>query len=310
VYGADPAENFLGQAKSFFNGYCMCCERGLRPAHREMKFRLVRLRRDPPELCLMRPHDLYIGSRAAVFLLFIATLTLLSAACSPKPQQITYLGPLDRVQEGFLDPVTYQVVSYGFALDLSKPIDPKLHFFPPVIDETFDNEEFLKYSGEQVALVKARKPHNGFPLTEILAAEANQLNPQELNLSLLDEKIRAPMEIKRVLFDNACSNARITGLYRWLIGDAVQMRLLHGATIPREGIQKTTLDPRYYPPREFYVAESGLIIKNLDQAMAKRGFRYEIVYEGFSKPEQLECKMAIHIHKKNLQISMPHLAPL
>ncbi|AFM12606.1 hypothetical protein [Turneriella parva] len=251
-----------------------------------------------------------MGLKASFIAPLICCAVLLLSACSPKPPQITYIGPLDRVQEGFLDPVTYQIVSFGLALDFSKPLDPKAHFFPPVIDENFDNEEFLKYSGEQQTLIKARKPHNGYPLADILAAEANQLNPQEINLSLIDEKIRAPMEIKRVLFDNACTNARIMGLYRWLIGDAVQMRLLHGATIPREGIQKTTLDPRYYPPREFYVAESAAILKNLDQAMAKRGYRYEIVHEAFSKPEQLECKMAIHIHKKNLQIGLPFLAPL
>ncbi len=258
---------------------------------------------------MRRPRRILV-SRAATFFVALGFAATLFGGCSPKPPQITYIGPLDRVQEGFLDPVTYQLVSFGFALDFSKPLDPKAHFFPAVIDENFDNEEFLKYSGEQQALIKARKPHNGYPLAEILAAEANQLNPQEINLSLIDEKIRAPMEIKRVLFDNACMNARIMGLYRWLIGDAVQMRLLHGATIPREGIQKTTLDPRYYPPREFYVSESAEIVKNLDQAMTKRGYRYEIVYEGFSKPEQLECKMAIHIHKKNLQISLPFLAPL
>ena len=258
----------------------------------------------------MRQPDRHRVLRAAALIVALGTAMLFGSACSPKPPQITYIGPLDRVQEGFLDPVSYQLVSYGSALDFSKPLDPKAHFFPAVIDENFDNEEFLKYSTEQQALVKARKPHNGYPLVEILAAEANQLNPQEINLSLIDEKIRAPMEIKRVLFDNACMNARIMGLYRWLIGDAVQMRLLHGATIPREGIQKTSLDPRYYPPREFYVSESAEIVKDLDQAMTKRGYRYEIVYEGFSKPDQLECKMAIHIHKKNLQIGLPFLAPL
>lgn len=249
--------------------------------------------------------------RQGLFRFFpLVALIFTSIACNPKPAQITYVGPLERVQEGFLDPVTYQIISYGRAIDLSQPLDGKAYFFPGAIDENFDNEEFLKYSADQQALIKARKPHAGYPLVEVLAAEANQLNPQEINLSSIDEKIRAPMEIKRVLFDNACSNARVLGLYRWLISEAVQMKLLHGATIPREGIQKTTLDPRYYPPREFYVAESAAILKNLDQAMLKRGYRYEIVHEVFSKPEILECKMAIHIHKKNLQNSLPYLTPL
>ncbi len=248
--------------------------------------------------------------RQILFYECLLPIITFAAACSPKPAQITYIAPLERVQEGFLDPATYQVVSYGRALNLAQPLDAKTHFFPASIDENFDHEEFAKYSAEQQELIRARKPHNGFPLIDVLAAEANQLNPQEINLAAIDEKIRAPMEIKRVLFDNACTNARVMGLYRWLISDAVQMKLLHGATIPREGIQKTTLDPRYYPPREYYVAESAAILKNLDQAMAKRGYRYEIVHEVFSKPELLECKMAIHIHKKNLQISLPHLAPL
>jgi hypothetical protein len=143
-----------------------------------------------------------------------------------------------------------------------------------------------------------------------LIAEANQLNPQEINLALIDEKIRAPMEIKRVLFDNACLNARIVGLYRWLITDVMQMKLLHGATLPRERLSLTTLDARYFPPRDYYVAESAEIAKNIDAAMQRKKFRYEIVQEVFSKPEKLECKVVIHIHKRNLQINMPFLAPL
>ncbi len=230
--------------------------------------------------------------------------------CTPKPVQIQYLAPLDRLQEGFLDSTTYQVVSFGRALDLSKPLDAKAHFFPAAINETFDHEEFLKFTAAQQLLIKARKPTSGFLLADILAAEANQLNPQEISLASIDEKIRAPMEIKKVLFDNACLNARIMGIYRWLIGDAMQMKLIHGATIPREGIRLTTLDPRYYPPRDFYVAESPEIMKNLDAAMEKRSFRYEIVHEVFSKPEQLECKVAIHIHRRKLQVNMPFLVPL
>jgi hypothetical protein len=231
-------------------------------------------------------------------------------ACSPKPAQIAYLAPLDRLQEGFLDATTYQVLSFGRALDLTQPIDPKTTFFPVSVGASFDHEEFQSYNTEVQNLLKARKAVSGVPFAEVMAAEANQLNPQEVNLAAIDEKIRAPMEIKRALFDNACTNARILGLYRWLIGDAVQMKLLHGATLPPEGLQKTTLDPRFYPPRAYYVAESAAILKNLDQAMVKKKFRYEIVAETFSKPEQLECKVAIHIHRHNLQVSMPFLAPL
>lgn len=232
------------------------------------------------------------------------------AQCTPKPPQIQYLAPLDRLQEGFLDSITYQIVTFGRALDLSKPLDAKMHFFPNTINETFDHEDFLKFTAEQQLLIKARKPTNAFPLADILAAEANQLNPQEISLASVDEKIRAPMEIKKVLFDNACMNARIMGLYRWLITDAMQMKLIHGATIPREGIRQTTLDPRYFPPRDYYVSESPEIMKNIDAALQKRRFRYEIVHEVFSKPEQLECKVAIHIHKRNLQVNMPFLVPL
>ena len=240
----------------------------------------------------------------------ILGLSLLFISCFKKPAQISYLSPLDRVQEGFLDPITYQVVSFGYALDLSKPFDPKTTFLPSAISDLFDHEVFLEFNKEQQALLRAYKPPTGIPLGDILVAEPNQLNPQEINLALIDEKIRAPMEVKRVLFDNACLNARIVGLYRWLISDAMQMRLLHGATIPREGLALTTLDARYYPPRSYYVAESGEIIRNIDQAMEKKNFRYEIVHEVFSKPERLECKMTIHIHRRNLQVNMPFLAPL
>lgn len=242
-------------------------------------------------------------------LLTPAILSLVMA-CGPKPAQITYLAPLDRLQEGFLDASTYQVISFGRALDVTKVTDTKNAFFPGIINEAFDQEEFEKYNGEQQALLKVRKPPSGIPFLDVMAAEANRLNPQEVNVAAIDEKIRAPMEIKRVLFDNACTSARIMGLYRWLISEAMQMRLLHGATLPHEGIQKTTLDPRYFPPRVDYVAESAAILKNLDQAMAKKKFRYEIVYEGFSKPEQLECKIAIHIHRNNLQVAMPYMVPL
>lgn len=246
------------------------------------------------------------GSRAILLCLVLIVV----AGCNRKAAQIQYLAPLDRNQEGFLDQTTYQIVTLGRALDLSKPIDGKTHFFPAAISDAFDHEEFLKFSTEQQTLIKNRKPHTGFPLAEILAAEVNQLNPAEVNLNAVDEKIRAPMEIKKVLFDNACLNARIMGLYRWLISDAMQMKLIHGATIPREGIRQTTLDPRYYPPRDFYVSESPEIMKDIDTAMDKRGYRYEIVHESFSKPEQLECKVAIHIHKRNLQVNMQFLAPL
>lgn len=235
---------------------------------------------------------------------------LFLVSCSPKPAQIAYLAPLDRLQEGFLDATTYQVISYGRALDMTQPIDVKSAFFPLAVAANFDHEEFLAYNTEVQNLLKTRKPVSGVPLAEVMAAEANQLNPQEVNLAAIDEKIRAPMEIKRALFDNACTNARVLALYRWLIGDATQMKLLHGATLPPEGLQKTSLDPRFFPPRAFYVAESAAIIKNLDQAMAKKKFRYEIVLETFSKPEQFECKVAIHIHRHNLQVSMPFLAPL
>jgi hypothetical protein len=231
-------------------------------------------------------------------------------ACSPKPAQIAYLAPLDRTQEGFLDPTTYQLVSFGRALDLTQPIDPKTTFFPPAVGASFDQEEFQSYNRELQKLLNARKPIGGVPFAEVIAAVANQLNPQEVNLAAIDEKIRAPMEIKRALFDNACTNARILALYRWLIGDATQMKLLHGATLPPEGLQKTTLDPRFYPPRNYYVAESAAILKNLEQAMAKKKFRYEIVLEKFSKAEQLECTMVIHVHRHNLQVSMPFLLPL
>lgn len=243
--------------------------------------------------------------RSAVIL-----VVLILAACAPKPAQIAYVPPLDRIQEGFVDPATYQIVTFGRALDLTKVTDPRQFFYPHAINETFDHEEFMKYNAEQQALIKARKPTTGFAFLEVMAAEANQLNPQEVNLALIDEKIRGPMEIKKVLFDNACTAARISGLYRWLIGDGMQMKLLHGATLPREGIQKTTLDPRFYPPRDYYVAESNLILKDIDQAMQKKKFRYEIIHETFSRPEQLECKTTIHIHKKNLQVNMLFLAPL
>lgn len=231
-------------------------------------------------------------------------------ACSPKPAQIAYLAPLDRQQEGFLDATTYQLLSFGRALDLTQPIDPKTTYFPYVIGESFDQEEFQAFNQEVQNLLKARKPVKGVPFTEVMAAEANQLNPQEVNLSAIDEKIRAPMEIKRALFDNSCTHARILALYRWLVGEATQMKLLHGATMPAEGLQKTTLDPRFYPPRAYYVAESAAILRDLDHAMAKRKFSYEIVMETFSKPELFECKVAIHIHRHNLQISMPFLLPL
>lgn len=242
--------------------------------------------------------------------LVAAVLITALVQCTPKAAQIQYLAPLERQQEGFLDSTTYQVVTFGRALDLSKPLDAKAHFFPTTINETFDHEELIKFTAAQQQLIKLRKPTSGFLLADILTAEANQLNPQEISLANIDEKIRAPMEIKKVLFDNACLNARIMGLYRWLITDAMQMKLIHGATIPREGIRQTTLDPRYYPPRDYYVAESPEIMKNIDAAMQKRGFRYEIVHEVFSKPEQLECKVAIHIHKRNLQVNMPFLVPL
>lgn len=267
------------------------------------KFRLVNLNETRAGLCLM----LRLVSANKIVL---SGILLLLAACSEKPPQIAYLPPLDRLQDGFLDAETYQIVSYGRALDFSKPLDPKLHFFPTMISEAFDQEEFVKFSAEQVLLLNARKPVTGIPLAEILAAETNQLNPQEVNLSAIDEKIRAPMEIKRVLFDNACANARILGLYRWLISEAAQMKLLHGATLPHETISKTPLDPRFFPPRDFYVAESAAIIKNIDQAMLKKKYRYEIVHEVFSKPAQLECKIAIHIHKRKLQLSLPFLSPL
>lgn len=240
----------------------------------------------------------------------LISFSSLALACFQKPPQINYLSPLDRMQEGFLDPVTYQVVSYGRALDLSKPFDPKLTLMPNSITDQFDHEAFTEFNTQQLNLLRQRKPTTGFPIGDILAAEANQLNPSEINLALIDEKIRAPMEIKRVLFDNACMNARITGLYRWLISDVMQMKLLHGATLPREGLPLTTLDARYFPPRDYYVAESGDIAKNIDAAMQRKKFRYEIVQEVFSKPEKLECKIAIHIHKRNLQVSMPFLAPL
>lgn len=242
--------------------------------------------------------------------IFLSGIFFIASACSEKPPQIAYLAPLERIQEGFLDAETYQVVSYGRALDLSKPLDPRQHYFPPAISETFDHEEFLKYTTEQQQLLIARKPVNGVPLAAVLAAEANQLSPQEINLSALDEKIRAPMEIKRVLFDNACTNARILGLYRWLISEAAQMKLLHGATLPHESISKTQLDARFFPPRDYYVAESSAILKNIDQVMQKKKYRYEIVHEVFSRPAQLECKIAIHIHKRKLQLSMPFLTPL
>lgn len=234
---------------------------------------------------------------------------MIATACAPKPAQIAYLSPLDRQQEGFLDSITYQVVSYGRALDFSKPLDAKKLFFPRSITETFDNEEFIRYNIAQQALITARKPPTGFAFTEVMEAEANQLNPQDLNLALLDEKIRGPMEVNRVLFDNACSAARVAGLYRWLIADALQMKLLHGATLPREGLANTSLDSKFFPPREYYVAESEWILKNLDQAMQKKKYRFEIVHETFSKPEQLECKIVIHVHRRNLQTNMPFLAP-
>ncbi len=243
-------------------------------------------------------------------LILAGSLLLIIVACSPKPAQIAYLAPLDRLQEGFLDATTYQLLSYGRALDLTQPIDPKTAYFPPAVGAAFDQEEFQSYNAELQNLRKARKPVSGVPFAEVMAAQANQLNPQEVNLAAIDEKIRAPMEIKRALFDNACTNARILALYRWLLGDATQMKLLHGATLPAEGLQKTTLDPRFFPPRSYYVAESAAILKDLDQAMAKKKFRYEIVSETFSKPDQLECKVAIHVHRNNLQVSMPFLVPL
>ena len=72
----------------------------------------------------------------------------------------------------------------------------------------------------------------------------------------------------------------------------------------------TTLDARYFPPRAYYVAESADIAKNLDAAMEKKKFRYEIVQEVFSRPEVFECKIVIQVHKRNLQLNMPFLAPL
>lgn len=243
-------------------------------------------------------------------LLWAASLASITIACSPKPQPIAYLAPLDRQQEGFLDPTTYQIISYGRALDLTKPVDAKVTFFPTAVGEAFDQEEFQKYNEELKPLLRARKNISGIPFAEVMAAEANQLNPQEVNLAAIDEKIRAPMEIKRALFDNACTNARLLGLYRWLLSDATQIKLLHGATLPHEGVAKAGLDPRFFPPRAYYVAESPVILKDLEHAMAKKKFRYEIVTEVFSKPEQLECKVALHIHRKDLQVSMPFLTPL
>lgn len=243
-------------------------------------------------------------------LILATSLVSTIMACSPKPQPIAYLSPLDRQQEGFLDASTYQIISYGMALDLTKPVDTKTTFFPPSVGESFDQEEFQKYNEELRPALRARKKVNGIPFTEVMAAEANQLNPQEINLAVIDEKIRAPMEIKRALFDNACTNARILGLYRWLLSDATHMKLVHGASLPQEGVAKAGLDSRFYPPRAYYVAESAAILKDLEHAMAKKKFRYEVVTEVFSKPQQLECKVALHIHRNRLQVDMPFLVPL
>jgi hypothetical protein len=275
-----------------------------------MLFRLVNMWESESKLCLMKASvsQLRFG-RTAVTLIALAALVM-EPACSRKPPQIAYLGPLDRVQEGFLDPETYQIVSYGRALDLSKQMDPRSTYFPRSIDYHFDQEEFKTYNVEQAKLFSERKPTTGFPMFEIMEAEANQLNPQEVNLSLIDEKIRGPMEIKRALFDNACMHARIQGLFRMLIAETMQMKLIYGATVPQEGIPISGLTPIYYPPREYYVAESTAILKDLEKVLQKRKFRYEIVQEVFSKPELLECKMTIHIHRKNLQLTMPYLSPL
>lgn len=238
---------------------------------------------------------------------FVALTILLSCKKAPP---ITYLAPLDRTQEGFLDPTTYQVISYGYALDLTKPFDIATTFVPMSINDTFDQESFTDFNTQQTKLIRERKPTNGLLLAGVLTTEANFLHPQELDVSALDEAIRAPMEIKRIFFDNACTHARIVGLYRWVLTDATRLKLLHGATLPNEAVQKTTLDKNYFPPRDFYVAASKSILKNLDAEMKQRDFRYEIIQETFSKPEKLECKVVLHVHKKKLQLTMPFLAPL
>lgn len=231
----------------------------------------------------------------------------LNATCRPKPEQIAYLSPLDRDQEGFLDPTTYQILSYGHALPWPLPYDTKNLYIPSVINETFDHEQLQKFHAENLELLKTRKPPKGILLSEVLASEPNLLDPNEVRIEALDEKIRAPMEIKRVLFDNACLQARVVGLYRWLLTEATGMKLLHGATLPHEAIGKTGLNPYYFPPKPYYIAEAMIMVQDLDQAMAKKKFRYEIVLEVFSKPAELECKVALHIHRNNLQTSMPYL---
>ncbi|MBV6492528.1 MAG: hypothetical protein LDLANPLL_00522 [Turneriella sp.] len=234
---------------------------------------------------------------------------LVGFSCKKVPT-ISYLSPLDRTQEGFLDATTYQIVSFGYALDFKKPYDLTKTFVPSAINDVFDQEAFTAFNTQHEKLIREKKPTSGILLSAVLAAEANYLNPQELDISVLDESIRAPMEIKRVLFDNACTNARIVGLYRWILTYVAQVKLLHGATLPNEAIAKTNLDKNYFPPQEYYTNASKALLKNLDNEIKNQHFRYEIVQEVFSKPEKLECKTVIHIHKKQLQLLMPFLAPL
>lgn len=232
------------------------------------------------------------------------------AACSKKPAQIAYLSPLDRSQEGFLDQATYQILSYATALDFTKGIDAKINFFPQTIDAHFAQDQFVSFNETYQQAIKTKQPMTVVSFADVMAAEIQQLSPKDLDLSSLDPGVRAPMEIKRVLFDNACMEARVQGLYRWLLGDAMQIKYVHGEQLPTEAIHKVGLNPNYYPPKAYYVADASAILGDLEAAMKRRKFRYEIVYETLSKPNELECKVAIFIHKRHLQVDSPYLVSL
>ncbi len=213
-------------------------------------------------------------------------------ACSKKYPRANYLSPMNRDDIGFIDHDTWQQISYGNFFPESEPLVLRNTYIEYPMSEEYSFEDVKLYN----ANLKRRKPQgkNSYSVEELLKTDLDNIPHEAIPLDQVDPDLHKIAELKRAIFDKACSHARLLSLYNWLINATKS----DANPITPETL--SALNARYFPPQPIYFAGTEEAIAMLEPMLHKKGFRYEVISERQAQEGYFRCKMVLHYKMKDL----------
>lgn len=248
-----------------------------------------------------------IQMRITAIISAILSVALLSSGCSEEIPRISYLSPLNRASEGFLDQNTYQVIGTGFALDLSGIDRPYRWYLPEDISEDFTQQRFISFNEKYRSDRSFRRETDVLSLSDVLAVSWVELRKTEINLESLEEPVRSQTEAKFTLIENACKQARIDALLRWFDLSEQKQPVSPPENNPPEYSADTEDEERKIRDRFLYDSTLESRFRSLVKRAESDSIQFEVIEEKTEEHEKLKCLLILHIHKDNLLLKNRHL---